>query len=71
LQRREVELRHVVNAYDEEVIVRQAHQETEITLNKVTLGLKGVAARGLSDIETCLRNWVHAFLRSTELYLLT
>jgi len=51
LQQREVELRHTVNAYDEEVIVRQAHQETEITLNEVALGLKGVAARGLCDIE--------------------
>jgi kinesin family protein 11 len=52
LQQREVELRHAVNAYDEEVIVRRAHQETEITLNEVALGLKGVATQGLSDIET-------------------
>lgn len=51
LQKREVELREAVNAYDEEVIVCQAHQETETTLNKVALGLKSVATQGLRDIQ--------------------
>jgi kinesin family protein 11 len=51
LQQREAELRYAVNAYDEEVVVCQAHQETEITLNNVALGLKGVAAQGLRDIQ--------------------
>ena len=31
-------------------MVRQAHQETEITLNKVALGLKCVAHRGLGGV---------------------
>jgi kinesin family protein 11 len=51
LQQREVELQQAVNAYDEEVIICQAHQQTEITLNKVTMGLKDVAAQGLREIE--------------------
>lgn len=59
----------MVDAYDEEVIVRQAHQETEIALNEVALELKGVTAQGLCDIEglfgklgTCFPSFYRAFL---------
>ena len=69
LQQKEVELRHAVDAYNEEVIVRQAYQETEIALNEVALGLKGVTARGLCNIEglfgklgTCFPSFYRAFL---------
>jgi kinesin family protein 11 len=51
LREREVELKRVTVAYEQEVIVRQAHQETEITLNGVAIGLKNVATQGLRDIE--------------------
>lgn len=51
LQQREIEFQRAVTAYNEEVMVCQAHQETEITLNKVALGLKNVAVQGLRDID--------------------
>lgn len=51
LHEREVELKRVTAAYGQEVIVRQAHQETEIALNGVALGLKNVAIQGLRDVE--------------------
>jgi len=51
LQLKEVELQKAHNAVIEETIVRQAHQETEVTLNKVALGLKSVIAQGLKDME--------------------
>jgi kinesin family protein 11 len=51
LQQKAVELRQAVKAYDEGAIVCQPHQQTEITLNKVASGLKGVAAPGLQDTE--------------------
>jgi len=51
LREREVELKRVTAAYGQEVIVRQAHQETEIALNGVALGLKNVATQGLRDVE--------------------
>ena len=51
LNQREAELRQTIDAYDEEVIVCQAHQQTELTLNNVALDLKNVAAQGLLDIE--------------------
>ena len=50
LQQREVELQKVTNAFEEEVIVCQAHRDTEVTLNDVAMGLKGVAAQGLHDV---------------------
>lgn len=50
LRQREVELQRVTNAYEEEVIVCQAHQETEVALNEVALGLKETAAQGIRDI---------------------
>lgn len=51
LREREVELKRVTVAYEQEVIVRQAHQETEIALNEVAIGLKNVATQGLRDVE--------------------
>jgi kinesin family protein 11 len=51
LREREVELKRVTAAYGQEVIVRQAHQETESALNGVALGLKNVATQGLRDVE--------------------
>ena len=50
LQQREVEVQEVTNALEEEVIVRQAHQDTEITLDDVATGLKGVTAQSLHDV---------------------
>ncbi|KAF8163321.1 P-loop containing nucleoside triphosphate hydrolase protein [Crassisporium funariophilum] len=50
LRLREGELQTVTNAYEDEVVVRQAHQDTENSLNDVALGLKGVVAQSLRDI---------------------
>ena len=50
LRQREVDFQQVSNAYDEEVVVREAHQDTEVALNGVAIGLKNVAAQGLRDI---------------------
>jgi kinesin family member 11 len=51
LREREVELKCVNVAYGQEVIVRQAHQETEIALNGIAINLKNVATQGLCDVE--------------------
>jgi len=51
LREREAELQQLAIAYEQEVIVRQAHQETEIALNGVAVGLKNIAAQGLRDVE--------------------
>lgn len=50
LDLQEKELRKVTNAYEEEVIVRQAHQATEISLDGIASGLKKVVAQSLRDI---------------------
>jgi len=44
LQQREVELQKVTNTFEEAVIVCQAHRDTEVTLNDIAMGLKGVTA---------------------------
>ena len=46
----EKELRRVMNAYEEEVVVRQAHQATEISLDGIASGLKKVVTQSLRDI---------------------
>ena len=50
LDLREKELRAAMNAYDEEVVVRQAHQATEVSLDGIACGLKRVVAQSLRDI---------------------
>ena len=50
LELREKELRKVVNAYEEEVVVRQAHQATEVSLDGIVSGLKKVVAQSLRDV---------------------
>ena len=50
LQQREVELQKVTNAFEEEVIVCQAHWDTEVTLNDIAIGLKGVTAQSLHHV---------------------
>ncbi|KAF8964705.1 P-loop containing nucleoside triphosphate hydrolase protein [Flammula alnicola] len=50
LRQRETDLQQAVNAYEQEVVIRQAHQDTELNLNGVAVGLKNVAAQSLRDI---------------------
>jgi kinesin family member 11 len=50
LDLREKELREAINSYDEEVVVRQAHQATEVSLDEIASGLKRVVAQSLRDI---------------------
>ncbi len=50
LRQRDTELQQITDAYKEEVIVRQAHQETEVALNDVALGLKDITAQSLRDV---------------------
>ncbi|KAG6814360.1 hypothetical protein H0H92_010946 [Tricholoma furcatifolium] len=50
LQKKEGELVQVQSALEEEVVVRQAHQETEVTLDRVALGLKQVVHQSLKDV---------------------
>lgn len=50
LDLQERELRKVTNAYEEEVVVRQAHQATEASLDGIASGLKKVVAQSLRDI---------------------
>lgn len=47
---KEVELRRMTDAYEQEVVVRQAHQETEMTLNDVAIGLRNTTAQSLQDL---------------------
>jgi len=44
------ELRRAINAYDEEVVVRQAHQATEVSLDGIASGLKKIVTQNLRDI---------------------
>ena len=50
LDLREKELREAINSYDEEVVVRQAHQATEVSLDGIASDLKRVVAQSLRDI---------------------
>ena len=50
LELQEKELRKVVNAYEEEVVVRQAHQATEVSLDGIASGLKKVVAQSFRDV---------------------
>ncbi|PPR08103.1 hypothetical protein CVT24_010564 [Panaeolus cyanescens] len=50
LARSKTELHQVTDALEEEVVIRQAHQETETQLNDVAAGLKEVARQGLRDV---------------------
>jgi kinesin family protein 11 len=50
LRQKEVDLQRATDAYEQEVVVRQAHQETETYIDTVATGLKGVAAESLRDI---------------------
>ena len=50
VERRGGELRAVKGALEEEIVVRQAHQKTELTLNGVSTQLKKVAHDSLSDL---------------------
>ncbi|KAJ3744704.1 kinesin 2 [Lentinula detonsa] len=50
LSERKEELRGVKVALEEETIVRRAHQKTEIALDSVANGLKGVAQESVHDV---------------------
>ena len=50
LDLREKELRKITTAYEEEVVVRQAHQVTEVSLDRIASGLKKVVTQSLRDI---------------------
>lgn len=50
LVQKENELQRATEAYEQEVVVRRAHQHTEHNLDGVAIGLKNVAAQSLSDI---------------------
>jgi kinesin family protein 11 len=45
-----VELKQVQGALEEETVVRQAHQETEGRINSVALGLKVVVRDSVKDV---------------------
>lgn len=51
LEQRETELVAVKGALEEEIVVRQAHQDTELALDQVASGLKKVAKSGVRDVE--------------------
>jgi hypothetical protein len=53
------------------VIVCQALQETEISLNKVALGLKSLAVQGLRDTEALFEKLGKYLSRFRTLFLLT
>uniref|UniRef100_A0A8H7Y5S6 Kinesin motor domain-containing protein n=1 Tax=Psilocybe cubensis TaxID=181762 RepID=A0A8H7Y5S6_PSICU len=50
LRQREVELAHMTEQYEKEVVVRKAHQQTEASINGVALGLKKVTEESLRDL---------------------
>lgn len=50
LRQKEADLRRATDSYEQEVIVRQAHQETEANIDTVAKGLKEVALESLRDI---------------------
>lgn len=50
LEQREEELTLVKGALEEEVVIRKAHQSTEVSLDGVAIGLKKVAGQSLQDV---------------------
>ncbi|KAJ3715608.1 hypothetical protein DFJ43DRAFT_1100836, partial [Lentinula guzmanii] len=56
LSERKEELRGVKVALEEETIVRRAHQKTEIALDSVANGLKGVAKESVHDVAALSKN---------------
>lgn len=46
----ESELTTVKGALEEEIVVRKAHEDTEINLNGVATGLKKIARQGVQDV---------------------
>lgn len=50
LEKKEEELVNVQGALEEEIIVRQAHQETEVALDRVASGLKKVVNHSVNDL---------------------
>jgi kinesin family member 11 len=50
LQEKRTELQQVKVAFEEEVIVRQAHHDTEVALDQVATGLKEVAHDSVRDV---------------------
>lgn len=51
VERKDGELTAVKGALEEEVVVRQAHQKTELTLNGVSTQLRKVVNDSLSDLD--------------------
>jgi kinesin family protein 11 len=47
---KEEELRATKKSLEEEVVMRQAHQDTEVALHGVALGLKRVASESIADV---------------------
>ncbi|KAG6850995.1 hypothetical protein H0H93_004482 [Arthromyces matolae] len=50
LGKKETELVEVRGALQEEIVVRKAHQETEVTLDRVASGLKQAAGQSVADL---------------------
>lgn len=50
LKQKAAELGAVTHAFEEEVIFRQAFQESEVALDGVALGLKSIAAESIRDV---------------------
>ncbi|PPQ93313.1 hypothetical protein CVT25_014442, partial [Psilocybe cyanescens] len=50
LRQREADLLRVTDEYEKEVVIRKAHQETEVTINGVAIGLKNVTEESLHDL---------------------
>ncbi len=50
LLEKENQLLHVTQAFEQEVIVSQAHQATEQSLNSIAINLRNVAAQSLADV---------------------
>lgn len=50
LETTEGELMAVKSALEEEIVVRRAHQDTEVNLDGVAIGLKKIAKQGVQDV---------------------
>lgn len=55
LGRKEEELETVKGALEEEVVMRKAHQDTEIILDGVAIGLRNVAQQSVCDVSELLQ----------------
>lgn len=51
LEQKEIELQRSTQAYEQEVVVRQAHQDTEQSLNSIATSLKKVVTQSLGDVD--------------------